>query len=692
MLISVFFGEAVAVAFLAAWLAGRRESRLASDLAGLLAAVAAYLGGHAWAMAGGTPGHVERILMLKYLGVCLIPPFAGFVFARLTGYDRRLTRSVRLGTLGAGLLLALLNATNRYHGWFHSGIRCEPYGNDVIIQLVPAAGYLMHKAWLVSVMAWGAIASAMAWREASALHRRQMALLWLALVIPTGANLLYHAGVRLWGALDYSPLAIAPMMGLLAWSIAREKLSRATPIARSVLIEQLGDGVVVMDGTLRVVDANPAARRVLALEEPYHGRHLRDLLGSRPEILEFCQRHGLKDWEETLEEGDRRWSLVWKPLRSGRGVAPGYMLLIKDVTAQRRREESLQESEAKHRLLLDHATDLVWNLDAAGIFRYVSPAWRRVTGYPPEQIAGTSFRSLVHPDDLPACEAYLLGMVQERQPLASPEYRVRHADGTWHWHAANAMPVLDSLGGFISMVGVSRDISGQKQADEERERLLRERTEAWREATAAALAAGEAEAVRIGHELHDTVCQDLIGLSRLSASIAEESGTADGLRRLTGGLIDMAGRIRDLSYWLAEGDPAADIPLYEALDGHLRQLERLYGVACELSLDDKLSAWPSPGATHVIRVVREAVVNSARHAGARTVWVDGVVQGAKAVISITSDGGTAADPALWRPGLGLRQMRMRAALLGGTLDVFQVGRGAVVELAVPLPDANGDRS
>ena len=363
-----------------------------------------------------------------------------------------------------------------------------------------------------------------------------------------------------------------------------------------------------------------------------------------------------------------------------------------DNLDRQRAEQALRRSEAQHRLLLDHSTDLIWNLDAQGVFTYVSPSWERVLGYPVAAMIGAAFQPLVHPDDLPACLDYLAAMVRDCQPKPSPEYRVRHADGSWHWHAANAMPVLNTDGCFVSMVGVSRDITQQREASEERERLLRTRTELWQEATQAALSAGQEEERRIGQELHDTLCQDLIGLARQATAIADAgaAGTPPDshalvrdLRWLSEQAMAAARRARDLSHVLAIPAPDSGIPLDEALDGQLHPLERLYGLVCELSLDQAWLDLPPEPAGHLIRIVREAVVNAARHAQARRVWVDGLRQENGAVLSISSDGIPVADPATWQAGLGLRQMRMRAGLLNATLTFRRADRGAVVELHLP---------
>lgn len=136
------------------------------------------------------------------------------------------------------------------------------------------------------------------------------------------------------------------------------------------------------------------------------------------------------------------------------------------IVQQKRAEETLRESESKYRLLIEHSSDLIWNLDTTGIFTYASPSWERVTGYAPSSIIGKSFMIIVNTEFSSIFPQFIQEIVQSRSTIFVPEYQVLHADETWHWHAASVSPVFGTEDQLISVVGVSRDITEQKQAEE----------------------------------------------------------------------------------------------------------------------------------------------------------------------------------------------------------------------------------
>lgn len=135
---------------------------------------------------------------------------------------------------------------------------------------------------------------------------------------------------------------------------------------------------------------------------------------------------------------------------------------------QSRRE--VEESEAKYRLLVENQNDMVVRTDTEGRFLFVSPSYCRTFGKSEAELLGRSFMPMVHPDDLAMT-------LEEMQSLKDPphtcfiEQRAKTVDG-WRWLAWADKGVLDDSGNITAIVGVGRDITDRKNAEEEKELLL----------------------------------------------------------------------------------------------------------------------------------------------------------------------------------------------------------------------------
>ena len=137
-----------------------------------------------------------------------------------------------------------------------------------------------------------------------------------------------------------------------------------------------------------------------------------------------------------------------------------------DITDQKKIETALQESEAKHRFLIENSHDIIYTLTAEGVFTFVSPAWTAILGHPIMQVTGQPFQIFVHPDDLAGCMVFLRAAIETEQRQEGVEYRVRHTDGSWHWHTTSAVPIRDETGTVIGFEGTARDITERRQAED----------------------------------------------------------------------------------------------------------------------------------------------------------------------------------------------------------------------------------
>jgi PAS domain S-box-containing protein len=140
------------------------------------------------------------------------------------------------------------------------------------------------------------------------------------------------------------------------------------------------------------------------------------------------------------------------------------LVAISDVTERNRAEDILRENEERFRLLVEGSNELVVLLEPTGTVLYASPNHVTITGFTPEELAGSSFLEHVHPDEVTAVASQL------EKVSTAITYRSRFKDRSWHWIESSGRNFSLSSGERRGVV-VSRDISARIAAEEARKAL-----------------------------------------------------------------------------------------------------------------------------------------------------------------------------------------------------------------------------
>lgn len=229
------------------------------------------------------------------------------------------------------------------------------------------------------------------------------------------------------------------------------------------------------------------------------------------------------------------------------------------------------------------------------------------------------------------------------------------------------------------VVSLIENVSTRRERDRHRQELLRRIVDA-----------GDEERRRVAADLHDDVIQSLAALLlELDASQrgADPAAVEQSRRRVEDSLRSTIGRLRRLVFDLAP--PELDEGLAAGVD--IAAEKTFAGTATNVVTSIDLADEPDAETRAVIyRMVAEALTNVRRHADADTVWIELRSEDGWLLVSVRDDG-RGAEELVTPPGhLGLRTMRERAQLLGGTASVQSTpGQGTVVGFRVPLHPAGG---
>src|SRR5690606_24955218 len=133
-----------------------------------------------------------------------------------------------------------------------------------------------------------------------------------------------------------------------------------------------------------------------------------------------------------------------------------------------------------------------------------------------------------------------------------------------------------------------------------------------------------------------------------------------------------------------------DFGLEHAVQAHVELVRRQYGLQVDVDTVGSFEGLDREVATHLYRIVQEALTNIVRHAGASEVRVSLASTADGISVEVEDDGrglpATDVGDASLRAGLGLTSMRERAALMGGTLELGEATLGGLrVAVRVPPP-------
>jgi PAS domain S-box-containing protein len=129
-------------------------------------------------------------------------------------------------------------------------------------------------------------------------------------------------------------------------------------------------------------------------------------------------------------------------------------------------QEDLQKSEAKFRALVETTSDFIWEVDAAGIYTYVSPQVRELLGYEPDELIGRTPFDLMPPDEAQRVAAEFTRLVESRLPISSLENTCIRKDGSVVILETSGVPIWETGGRFTGYRGIDRDITERKTAEE----------------------------------------------------------------------------------------------------------------------------------------------------------------------------------------------------------------------------------
>lgn len=360
---------------------------------------------------------------------------------------------------------------------------------------------------------------------------------------------------------------------------------------RQVVLDALPASIALLDANGTIIGVN---RLWLRFAEE-NGRPDVAAVGVGVNYLHVCRRSlldgdasagaALKGIESVLS-GERNYFELEYPCESEAGkswfamqaVRPaagidGALVVHLDISERKRAEMLLRDSEERLRLALEAANAGLWDREIRTGQTYFSPEWKRQLGYGQDELPGLwrTWEDLLHPDDRERALSLTEDFLADRVPHYDLEYRLRHKNGSYRWIHSRGALLDDPQGNPGRMLGLSLDITLNKQAQNRRERRVK-MEDLFMQSVALQTAAA------IAHELNQPLAaiasyaEAALLLSRGGGAQAER---LDGILERIARQAERAGQtMRQLLGLLRKGDAETEpVDLNEAVHGALELIE-----------------------------------------------------------------------------------------------------------------------
>lgn len=432
------------------------------------------------------------------------------------------------------------------------------------------------------------------------------------------------------------------------------------------LFEESQEGIAITTPEGEIVDANPAALRMLGysvedLEElevgdlyvdPSDRERGRQIIAEEGVVRELDVRLRRKDGEEIICQ------ISSTPRRGPEGEIQVFQTFFRDVTEQKQTRQALRESERRHRRLFEESRDAIVLTTPEGDILDVNSAAEDLFGYSQEDLLRLEADELyAEPEER---RYRIVPTLLESDSSRVLEAWMRREDGSTFLASASVTVHRTEAGTPELIQALVRDVTDYRQLQRD------------------VLRAQEEERRRLGQDLHDGVASQLSGisimLSTATQELDEDHPALPRIEKAKGLLKESSEDVRRLSRGLSPVR-LSEAGLSAALDRLAENTE-----SCRFVQEGDLAVLSEEQETHLYWIAQEAVTNARKYAEADEIVIQLSTTQEEGVLVVRDNGEGFNPSALDEGGLGLRTMRYRAELIGGSFTLDSTpGEGTYIE-------------
>ncbi len=465
-----------------------------------------------------------KIISYKFQYVFIVStPAAWLTFCLFYANRMRVLRisTLILLMLPQGLTLAMV-ASNPMHHLMFTAFEMVTPGNHYLLYPHFGPWFWVHTTYCYLLMFAGFILLTKHLLGSEAHYRRPVVSVMIGGLAPWISNVLFIFKISPVPHFDLTPVAFIISGLAFMWGIVRYRLLDIIPIARDTVIQNMTDGVVVVDNGQHILDLNPAAARLLGMEP---GK----LIGAKA-------NHIIAWWPTTDSTSDPThdnrppiielnvdhqpcFVRLVQTLLYTNGKPLGFLFTLRDVTTTLRAERALRHSEERFKSLSENAPVVIFTLDNNGIITYINRAWQNTLGHPLRNVIHQPFAHFVSPEDNAHCLEMFAQLTSGQHTQTEANIYMSHQDGAMRLLNTSITTNSDAEGRIIGIIGMAKDVTTER-------RLQNQLTQSQKMQAVGTLAGG------LAHDFNNLLMGMQANISMMRREIEPDTALLEKLNRI----------------------------------------------------------------------------------------------------------------------------------------------------------------
>ena len=292
--------------------------------------------------------NLESILFwvkVEYIGIALIPAFWLMFTLQFTGNDKYLnSKTVSLIFLVPVMTLFLV-WTNEWHLLHYQTYELFEADGLYLLNFMPGPWYIIHTIVFYSFLVFGTLLLIQKYLTVNSLYKKQIRIVLLGTFIPWLTNILYLMDFKPLEHLDLTPFTFIFTGIIISAGLLRFKLFEILPFAREKIIEEMKEGILILDEIYHVVDINPAFRELFdVLDRDLVGKPVFTLFNQNDPFIQYLdQRKDVRfDYRIEKDQEEYQYEVTINPILNSKQQNNGYFTVFRDITEAKKAEEELE--------------------------------------------------------------------------------------------------------------------------------------------------------------------------------------------------------------------------------------------------------------------------------------------------------------------------------------------------------------